>query len=730
MEELLAKTNQLHVSDEEEWEVDHSLSTTIAKFNLRGRLCSKVDHSRGFLKNLLGRIWRLKESKWNIKIQEKFSTGMFLTFSFNSEQTQSRILARMPWYLSNGVLISGKMWNSSESWKNDLTVFPIWGRALGVPIDYLTGKNTLRLASRASSVITVQNFDVSQMVANGFFRFQVWMSINKPVCPSYLLPCSGSKKWVAFKYDELPFMCFRCGWIGHSQKDCSLDIKEITGENGTTAMAYGTWLKVENGVRDGFHGVKGGNTEGIISHEQSPQEKLQQEETGVEENAMLQDGRGKRRLVEDREVVGAGKLQRTANNPNVMTESQTLIDVPISFSKEIPGLKESLPFAFGSGQNSIPKEQRRKVAAKKDAKKRKGGKDGKPIEVSQNRDSTIAQKMEESLVKRWCPDLVFISESRLNKVRAENLRVALGFVGCFVVEAKGKSGGLVLMWSGNVNCNVLSFSSLHIDSFIRKEEDQGWRVGRMYSGPWLVGGDFNESLRKKEKMGGQPKPGYLMNNFRKALEECYLREVEFEGNMYTWCNGRQNNLVFERLDRACGNSDWFDMFPEAKVYHLERINSDHCPLLLTCAKQKLDRDAGVRWHSRFHFEHAWAEEENCLELVTQSWGAGTTSTTASELKDQLARCGAALNNWNKSRKKEMTMRTKEFEDKIATLSKQADNKGWSQLKDLERTYNVYLDKEEKFWKQRSRALWLKEGDRNTKFFHRKANSRKKKNSIT
>ncbi|KAF4366147.1 hypothetical protein F8388_014865 [Cannabis sativa] len=316
------------------------------------------------------------------------------------------------------------MGNSSESWKNNLTVFPIWGRALGVPIDNLTGKNTLRLASMASSVITVQNSDVSRMVADGFFRFQVWMSINKPVCPGYLLPRSGSKKWVAFKYDELPFMCFRCGWIGHSQKDYSLDIKEITGENGTTAMAYGTWLKVENGVRDGFHGVKGGNTEGIISHEQSPQgvtrptlnlcvgnsfdplsnegyenvqlrseatkekspihgtrethmlptsitEKPQQEETGVEENAMLQDGRGKRRLVEDREVVGAGKLQRTANNPNVMIESQTLIDVPISFSKEIPGLKESLPFAFGSGQNSIPKEQRRKVVVKKDAKKRK-----------------------------------------------------------------------------------------------------------------------------------------------------------------------------------------------------------------------------------------------------------------------------------------------------------------------------------------------------------------------
>jgi hypothetical protein len=49
---------------------------------------------------------------------------------------------------------------------------------------------------------------------------------------------------------------------------------------------------------------------------------------------------------------------------------------------------------------------------------------------------------------------------------------------------------------------------------------------------------------------------------------------------------------------------------------------------------------------------------------------------------------------------------------------------------LRRELNTQLEEEELYWQQRSRVCWLKEGDKNTKFFHAFANQRRRTNEIT
>ena len=48
---------------------------------------------------------------------------------------------------------------------------------------------------------------------------------------------------------------------------------------------------------------------------------------------------------------------------------------------------------------------------------------------------------------------------------------------------------------------------------------------------------------------------------------------------------------------------------------------------------------------------------------------------------------------------------------------------------IQKEINSLMDKEERMWRQRSRTLYLKDGDRNTRFFHCRATIRKRRNTI-
>jgi hypothetical protein len=49
---------------------------------------------------------------------------------------------------------------------------------------------------------------------------------------------------------------------------------------------------------------------------------------------------------------------------------------------------------------------------------------------------------------------------------------------------------------------------------------------------------------------------------------------------------------------------------------------------------------------------------------------------------------------------------------------------------LQHDLNFILKKEELMWFQRSRAKWLKDGDRNTKYYQMKAVTRRRKNKVS
>lgn len=59
----------------------------------------------------------------------------------------------------------------------------------------------------------------------------------------------------------------------------------------------------------------------------------------------------------------------------------------------------------------------------------------------------------------------------VNKLK--DIRRRVGFSSCFVVSLVGKKGGLALLWNGDINLEILNYSSSQITSIIR-DTDLAW----------------------------------------------------------------------------------------------------------------------------------------------------------------------------------------------------------------------------------------------------------------
>lgn len=130
-----------------------------------------------------------------------------------------------------------------------------------------------------------------------------------------------------------------------------------------------------------------------------------------------------------------------------------------------------------------------------------------------------------------------------------------------------------------------------------------------------------------------------MQYFRDVLHDCSLMDIESKGCSFTWMNHRVGaDFVKERLDRAVCTLDWHLAYPEAEVFALPAVGSDHSPLLLITA--------GVQ-HRRtrpFVFEAFWIQDPECRDIILRSW---RTHHQPTSFPSKLKLVSSALAQWSR-----------------------------------------------------------------------------------
>ncbi|KAK6803376.1 hypothetical protein RDI58_001160 [Solanum bulbocastanum] len=251
-------------------------------------------------------------------------------------------------------------------------------------------------------------------------------------------------------------------------------------------------------------------------------------------------------------------------------------------------------------------------------------------------------------------------------------------------------------------------------------------VRTICDGPWVTCGDFitNRTMEERKRCN---RISFGMSDFSTWIHEMELHDPHLHGGDFTWFRGF-NHPSAARLDRFLFFMEWEEKFKNIKQKLLPIVLSDYCPVMLECGNWEKQR-------SNFKFENWWIKVEGFTELIQVWWNEFLVEGCPDyRLNIKLKMLKEKLNDWSKANFGMIANKKNSLLEELAEIDELQGTRDLTEDEMMVRaTIVVELEElaknEESRWRQKSRVLWLKQGDNNTRFFQRMATSHWRNNTI-
>ncbi|XP_031101846.1 uncharacterized protein LOC116005747 [Ipomoea triloba] len=241
----------------------------------------------------------------------------------------------------------------------------------------------------------------------------------------------------------------------------------------------------------------------------------------------------------------------------------------------------------------------------------------------------------------------------------------MGFEGLLCVDRVAMGGGLALLWRDSDAATLMSYSNNYIDITVTLPGETPWRLTCFY--------------------------GYPERSRRQHTWDL-LRELKSRSNLPWIVIGDFNDIASHAKKRG-------------SVNHLDNLIRGFNEVLQDCELFDLD--------------------PQCREVVETSW----FQTLGGDFQYRLNSCSQALWKWGSEHFRKFGKKVQQLREKLEALRNCSCMRDVEQYHNVERELSTLLAQEELYWRQRSKQLWLKEGDQNTKYFHQFASQRRRSNQL-